>query len=206
MTFDSSDFIIRKARMSDRNHLRAMQIDSLRTLAARCYTREEIEAFITFVGTMDDRLIADSTYFVVEAKGRLLASGGWSRQAASHAAGLPADPTAAKVRNLFVHRDWARHGLGRSLVERIELEALYAGFDRMELNTPLSGASFWRALGYQATRPIELNMPDGIRFRGLSMSKSLVDEAAPALGDDAVPLPPTARGTGDATCCLRQAA
>ena len=53
------------------------------------------------------------------------------------------DPAAglatAKVRSVFVHPDWARHGLGRKLMQRVEAEAWSAGFNELEMNVLLSG-------------------------------------------------------------------
>ena len=166
--------------MSDRNHLRAMQANSMRTLAAHCYSREEIEAFITFVGTMDDQLIDEGTYYLVEIDGRPVASGGWSRIRANYVGGAPVDLSAAKIRSVFVHHDWARHGFGRLLMDRAEQEAFVAGFNRVELNALLSGVPFYRALGYQAVRPMALGLPDGITFRGLTMEKPLGMVASPS--------------------------
>ncbi len=190
MNKDSSSIVIRQARMSDRNHLKAMQASSMRTLARRCYSREEIEAFITFVGTMDDQLIDEGTYSIAETGGRLVASGGWSRIRANYVSGAPVDHTAAKIRSVFVRPEWVRHGLGRMLMEHAEREAFVAGFNRVELNALLSGVPFYRALGYRPLRPIALDLPDGITFRGLTMEKPLgqvagsrpaEDKAAPAM-------------------------
>ena len=159
--------------MSDRNHLRAMQANSMRTLAARCYAREEIEAFLAFVGTMDDQLIDEGTYYLVEVDGRPVASGGWSRMRANYVGNGPVDLSVAKIRSVFVHRDWSRHGFGRLLTERAEREAFVAGFNRVALNALLSGVPFYRALGYRTLRSIALALPDGITFRGLTMDKPL---------------------------------
>ena len=204
MHTDSSNFIIRRARMSDRNHLLAMQANSMRTLAARCYAREEIEAFIAFVGTMDDQLIDEGTYYVVEVDGRPVASGGWSRMRANYVNGAPVDLSAAKIRSVFVHRDWARHGFGRLLMSRAEREAFVAGFSRVKLNALLSGVPFYRALGYRDLRPIALSLPDGITFRGLTMGKPLGIEAPAARTSGAVALSaPSAPPAGGAepACC-----
>ena len=92
MSIDTNDFVIRRARMSDRNHLLAMQANSMRTLATHCYSREEVEAFIAFVGTMDDQLIDEGTYYVVEVGGRPVASGGWSRVRANYIGNAPDGP------------------------------------------------------------------------------------------------------------------
>ncbi len=178
MHTDSSNFVMRRARMSDRNHLLAMQANSMRTLAVHCYAREEIEAFMAVVGTMDDQLIDEGTYYLVEVNGRPVASGGWSRVRANYVADGPVDLSIAKIRSVFVHHDWARHGFGRLLMDRAEQEAFIAGFNRVELNALLSGVPFYRALGYQALRPMALGLPDGILFRGLTMEKPLGKVAA----------------------------
>ncbi len=173
MSTDSANIVIRPARMSDRNHLLAMQANSMRALATYCYSRQEVEAFIAFVGTMDDQLISEGTYYVGERDGRLVASGGWSRVRANYVEGAPVDRAAAKIRSVFVHRDWVRHGFGRLLMDRSEREAFVAGFDRVALNALLSGVPFYRALGYRPVKPIALDLPDGITFRGLTMEKPL---------------------------------
>ena len=188
MSTSATNPIIRQARMSDRNHLLAMQVDSMRRLAIHCYTRDEIEAFIAYVGTMDDQLIDEGTYSLVEVAGRPVASGGWSRMRGNYVGTPPVDPTAAKIRSVFVHHQWARHGFGRMLMERAEREASAAGFDRVELNALLSGVPFYRVLGYEAVRPIALGLPDGITFRGLTMMKVLAAKA-PAVDADRKPVP-----------------
>ncbi len=197
MSLTPSTYVIRRARMRDRNHLRAMQADSMRTLAARCYLREEIEAFITYVGTMDDQLIDEGSYYVADVGGRIAASGGWSRVRGNYLGGgdQPAtDPHAAKIRSVFVDPAWARHGFGRMLMQRAEAEAFAAGYDRVELNAMLSGIPFYRALGYAPLRPIALSMPDRLTFRGMTMGKRLT-----------LAVPPPATGTLgrplDSRCC-----
>lgn len=199
MSIDSSSFTIRRARMSDRNHLLAMQANSMRTLARHCYSHAEVEAFITFVGTMDDQLIQEGTYYVVEVDGRPVASGGWSRIRANYGGGAPVDRTAAKIRSVFVHHDWARHGFGRLLMNRAERESRDAGFDRVELNALLSGVPFYRALGYREVQPIALGLPDGVTFRGLAMGKPLGLETTVTVHAGEAPAMP--RGGFDRACC-----
>jgi GNAT superfamily N-acetyltransferase len=205
MSTDSSTPIIRPARISDRNHLRAMQVDSMRRLAIQCYSRAEVEAFIVYVGTMDDQLIDEGTYYLVEVAGRPVASGGWSRMRGNYIGTPPVDPTAAKIRSVFVHHEWARHGFGRMLMARAEQEAFGAGFDQVELNALLSGVPFYRALGYDAVRPIALGLPDGITFRGLTMMKPLGMDAPSARADTAMapglaPVPAALAGCVDLAC------
>ncbi len=185
MSIETITFVIRRARMNDRNHLRAMQAESMRALAAKCYSAAEIEAFLIYVGTVNDQLIDEGTYYVVEGEGHIVASGGWSRLGTTSVTATGGDPAAslatAKVRSVFVHPDWARHGLGRKLMQRVEAEAWSAGFNELEMNVLLSGVPFYCALGYQPVRPIALSLPDNLMFRGTAMRKSLENAvAAPA--------------------------
>jgi GNAT superfamily N-acetyltransferase len=163
--------------------MRAMQAESMRKLAASCYSRAEIEAFITYVGTMDDQLIDEGTYYLVETGGRIVATGGWSRFRANYVGPADGDPaadlTTAKIRSVFVHPDWKGYGFGRRLMLRAEVEAFTAGFDEAELNALLSGVSFYRALGYQDVRPMALSLPDRVTFRGVTMRKALASAVAP---------------------------
>ncbi len=191
MSTYSSPFTIRQARISDRNHLRAMQIDSMRKLASHCYSRAEVDGFIAYVGTMDDQLIDEGTYYLVEMDGQPVASGGWSRMRGNYVGTPPVDPKAAKIRSVFVHPEWARHGFGRLLMNHAEQAAVAAGFSHVELNALLSGVPFYRALGYEAVRPIALGLPDGITFRGGTMGKPLgIQAVASRAGKPMVPALP----------------
>jgi GNAT superfamily N-acetyltransferase len=177
MSVVSSKFVIRRARAADRNPLRAMQAASMRLLAAHCYTSDEIEAFLTYIGTMDEQLLDEGTYYLVESEGRILASGGWSRLRSNYVDPRGSEPaadlSAAKVRSVYVHPDWARHGLGRMLMQRAEADAWHGGYNRVELNAMLSGVSFYTRLGYRVVRPIAVAMPDSLLFRGITMRKGL---------------------------------
>ena len=108
-------------------------------------------------------LIEDETYFVAETDGTIIGCGGWSKrktlfggdQFSNRDAGL-LDPRldAAKIRAFFVHPNFARHGIGRAILDRCEAEAARKGFISLELMSTLPGVEFYRACGYVATDPI----------------------------------------------------
>jgi GNAT superfamily N-acetyltransferase len=159
-----------------------MQALSTRALTCEFYSRAEIEAFLTYVGTIDEQLLAEGTYYLIEAGAEIVASGGWSQFRATF--GKSSDPVAdlsvAKTRSVFVHPDWTRHGFGTRLMRRAEAEAFAAGFNGMELNAMLSGVDFYTALGYRRVRDIAVSMPEGIVFRGVTMRKGLTPDVARA--------------------------
>jgi GNAT superfamily N-acetyltransferase len=182
MNTEQVAFTVRRARISDRNRLRAMQTLSLRTMTGEFYTPAEIESFLTYVGTIDDNLLAEGTYHLIEAGDEIVASGGWSQFRANFSSGADpaADLSVAKARSVFVHPDWIRHGLGSRLMRVAEAEAFGAGFNEMELNAMLSGVGFYEKLGYRRIRDISLSMPENVVFRGVTMRKPLTQAAARA--------------------------
>src|SRR5882762_5941507 len=97
---------------------------------------------------LDRQLVADGTYFVVEADGRIAGCGGWSRRATLYggdhtpgrdAALLHPATEAARVRAMYTHPDFARRGVGRLILELCEAAARADGFTRLELMGTMSG-------------------------------------------------------------------
>lgn len=106
---------------------------------------------------LDRQLIADRTYFVVEADGRIAGCGGWSRRATlyggDHSPGRDAallDPShdAARVRAMYTHPDFTRRGVGSLILELCETAARAENFTRLELMATLSGQPLYARAGY----------------------------------------------------------
>src|SRR5262245_42248134 len=74
----------RTATRADRDALHALQHASMRALAASYYDEDVIEAFIDHVGTMDDALLDDGTYYTIHIGHTLAACGGWTLRAPSY--------------------------------------------------------------------------------------------------------------------------
>ena len=113
---------------------------------------------------LDRQLVADGTYFVVEADGQIAGCGGWSRRATlyggDHTPGRDAallDPAteAARVRAMYTHPDFARRGVGRLILQLCEAAARDAGFTRVELMATLSGRALYSRCGYADIEAIE---------------------------------------------------
>jgi GNAT superfamily N-acetyltransferase len=124
--------------------------------------KDQIAASRMIMG-LDRQLIADRTYFVVEADRRIAGCGGWSRRATlyggDHTPGRdPAllDPAtqAARVRAMYTHPDFARRGVGRLILALCEAAAAADGFRRVELMATLSGRVLYGACGYEDLEPL----------------------------------------------------
>lgn len=126
---------------------------------------EQIASSRAIMG-IDDQLIADGTYFVVEDVGRIAGCGGWSRRATlyGHNAtpGRDArllDPATepARVRAMYTDPRFTRRGVGRAILVACEDAARAEGFRRLELMSTLSGRPLYEAYGF---RPVEEVLDD----------------------------------------------
>ena len=175
-------FSLRKASMADRPALEELIAVSARGLSRPDYTDSQIEAALRSAFGVDSELIADDTYFVAEADGRIVGCGGWSRHATLFGGDAQPgrrsellDPSrdSARIRAFFVHPDWARRGIGRAILEKCEAEARAHGFRSAELLATLPGHSFYRMLGYAGDERVEHSLAGGVPIDFIPMRKSL---------------------------------
>ncbi|HEY6148272.1 MAG TPA: GNAT family N-acetyltransferase, partial [Thermoanaerobaculia bacterium] len=163
--------------------LRGLIRESVVGLGSRDYSDEQIASALTHLFGVDTRLIDDGTYFVVEEPGRSapVACGGWSRRRTLFGGDQYGDRSddrldpgaeAARIRAFFVHPDRARRGIGAMLIEACERAARDEGFRRMELMATLTGIPLYERRGFVAREPVELSLPDGVRFPLVRMEKT----------------------------------
>lgn len=176
------DLALRKATLEDRAAIEQLIAVSARGLSREDYSDAQIEAAIADVFGVDTELIRDGTYFVVEHNRRLVGCGGWSRRKTlfggdryeGRESGL-LDPARepAKIRAFFVHPGWARHGIGRWLLQTCEAEAQAHGFQRLELMATLPGVKLYRALGYVGSERVTYAIGDGVPIDFVPMQKPI---------------------------------
>jgi GNAT superfamily N-acetyltransferase len=113
---------------------------------------------------LDNQLIDDGTYYVIESDGQLAGCGGWSRRATlyggDHSAGRDAamlDPARdpARIRAMYTHPDFTRRGVGRLIIDLCENAAAAEGFARMELMSTLAGRPLYEAAGFEVIEATE---------------------------------------------------
>jgi GNAT superfamily N-acetyltransferase len=179
---DEASFSLRKASLDDTPVLERLIADSARGLGRHDYTDRQIEAALGTAWGVDTELVRDGTYFVAEAEGAIVGCGGWSRRRtlfggdahAGRQSGL-LDPRrdSARIRAFFVLPNWARHGIGRALLERCEAEALASGFRSAELLATLPGHRLYKAHGYVGNERVVYPLPGGITIEFVPMRKDL---------------------------------
>jgi GNAT superfamily N-acetyltransferase len=176
------NFTLRLASADDIPALRMLIDASVRGLQAADYTPAQIEGALQTVYGVDSQLIADGTYFVVEAESVIVGCGGWSkhktlfggdRWAGREDSLLNPGQDAAKIRAFFVHPNWVRCGIGSMILEACEKAAATAGFTRFEMGATLTGVSLYRARGYVAMENISVPLKNGESFVVVRMEKRL---------------------------------
>lgn len=111
---------------------------------------------------VDRSLIADGTYFVIEAahlkQTTMVGCGGWGRRktlyGGDHTAGRDdslsnPETDAARIRAMYTHPDWTRRGIGTLLLDLGESAARAAGFKTIELGSTIPGEPLYLARGYR---------------------------------------------------------
>ena len=171
---------LRLATLDDVPALEELIPLSVRVLQAPYYSAAQMEAAGGAVFGVDRQLIADGTYFVAEADGRIVGCGGWSKRkslfgsdTARAAEDNLLDPATdpARVRAFFIHHDWARRGIGRAILVASESAIVAAGYSRIELVATLAGELLYRVCGYSEVERYEVPMSGGLKLPVVRMTK-----------------------------------
>ncbi len=186
---------LRLAVPEDVPALRELIEASVRGLQTHDYTPAQIEGALKTVFGVDSQLIADGTYILAEAESgpgdrtgtangppglMIVGCGGWSKRktlygsdhwTAREDALLDPLRDAAKIRAFFIHRDWARRGVGSMILKACEDAATSAGFTRYEMGATLTGAKLFGAKGYIAVKPISIPLVNGESLPVIHMEK-----------------------------------
>jgi GNAT superfamily N-acetyltransferase len=175
-------FLIRPALADDRPALNALIERSALGLSAGFYTQQQAESATREIFGVDSQLVADGTYFAVEADGVIVACGGWGKRSTScggdQAKSKPErllDPAteAAKIRAFFVDPAWARRGLGSLLMTHCSAQAAEAGFSMLELISTMPGEPLYLALGFVEVERYDLLLRQGVRVPVTRMRRAV---------------------------------
>ena len=171
----------RQAREEDIPALEELIPLSVRTLQVPYYSPAQMEMAIGPVFHVDRQLIRDGTYFIVEDARKIVGCGGWSkRKKLSGCDGeqngldelLNPAQDAARIRAFFVHPEWARQGIGASILKASEVAAIKAGFQKAELVATLAGEPLYASHGYIVIKRYDSPMSGGVNLPVVHMAKS----------------------------------
>jgi GNAT superfamily N-acetyltransferase len=179
---------LRRATAADSAAIAELMVASLRELSKGFYTEAQIPSAVTHIAVLDELLVEDGTYFVIEdvldgdAAVSLAACGGWSKRdklytgvgaAAGGADFLVPGRDPARIRAMFVHPRAARRGFGQAILEASERDARDEGFRVLELMSTAPGEPLYTACGYQILERTFLHLPDGCDLPAARMRKEI---------------------------------
>lgn len=175
---------IRLAALDDLPALQTLIPLSVRALSQGYYSSRQIESALRHMFGVDTQLISDATYFVAEADARLIGCGGWSRRRTLFGGDQMKgnedpllDPTvdAARIRAFFVHPNWARRGVGSTIMNGCTRAAYAAGFRMLELVATLPGEPLYRAFGFEPRERFDTPLRDGTTLPVVRMVRQLAE-------------------------------
>ena len=173
----------RPATVDDTLAIGSLVEASIRGFGADFYDQDQLTSSLEHLYGIDQQLIADGTYYVVERDHEIVAAGGWSFRRTAYGGDQFADSRDASrrdarlepaaIRAFYVHPDHKRQGLGRLLHQTCEDAAREAGFRRLELLSTEMGAVFYRELGYVMGETEHADLPDGVKIPIIHMVKQI---------------------------------
>jgi GNAT superfamily N-acetyltransferase len=179
---DIDPWPLRLAHEEDVSALEALIPLSVRALQSTYYSRAQIEAALGPVFGVDRQLIRDGTYFIAEQDRVIIGCGGWSKRRALYGGDrgreredelLDPERDAARVRAFFVHPDWARRGIGRSIMAACERTIRESGFSTVDIVATLAGEPLYALFGYAVVERYEIAMVSGMSLPVVKMNKVL---------------------------------
>ncbi|WP_294123895.1 GNAT family N-acetyltransferase [Sphingomonas sp.] len=176
------DLSHRLASTDDLPALHALMTRSIEHLQGDFLSPQQVRASHKVMG-LDTQLVLDGTYFVVELDNQIVGSGGWSWRATLYGgddsivtrepAALDPATDAAKIRAMYTDPDFARRGIGSTILRLCEEAARNAGFARAEMMATMAGEPLYRACGYLPVESILSAPIDGVQVPLLRMEKAL---------------------------------
>ncbi len=181
---DTIQFRFRKAKISDVLELEELIVKSSKGINNSYYSEKEINAALGTVWVLDEQLIKDGTYWVVENfNGKIIGCGGWSKRKRLFGKQelinvemnmLIPGGDSAKIRAFFVDPDYVRKGIGKKLLDICEQEAKDSGYTSLELVATLSGEKLYKVKGYVELKRQDIETEIGVFSEGVTMGKQLL--------------------------------
>jgi GNAT superfamily N-acetyltransferase len=176
--------VIRLATLDDVPAIQSLIASSVRGLSGAFYSRAQIEGALVAVFGVDTQLIADGTYYVIDAAAGPAAAGGWSFRRTLYGGDqmkgnedprLDPSTEPARIRAFFVHPNFTRRGFARELYMECARAATTAGFQALELMATLPGEPLYTALGFSAVERVSIPIGGGVELPLVRMSRAIGD-------------------------------
>jgi putative acetyltransferase len=164
---NDTNLVVREATVEDARAIIQAHYDAVHTTAARDYETDVLDEWSAVV---DDRVAPmqqqieknpdGSLMLVAEVDGRVVGFG-------------EIVPTAGELRAVYVSSECGRNGVGRALLNELEIRARQFGVPKLWLDSSLTAEPFYRAHGYQSDERTEHRLRSGRMMPCVKMHKNL---------------------------------
>ena len=166
-----SDYALRIATPKDAAAVEALLHASYPTLMTPSYDEAMLAPALELMTKANPSLLGSGTYYLAELPtGRLVGCGGWTLERPGTGT---IESGVAHVRHFAVHPDWGRRGIGRAIFSACERAARAAGTRVFECYSSLNAEEFYRALGFQRIRELDIELRPHVVLRGVLMRRDL---------------------------------
>ena len=166
-----SDYVIRNATACEAGLISYLRFASLVCLELPGQSLATIGKLMSALPDIDSQLLAGGTYHVADKGGDLIGGAGWSvlplvfrgdvlRADNGRPTDIAVGPDAVLVRGFFLDPDMGRRGVAPTLLSKVELGALQAGYSAAEIVVPAAAQLHYRGLGFKPVGRLGLKLND----------------------------------------------
>lgn len=168
-----SDFAyeVRVARPDDAEAVTRLLEASYPELLPAAYDQQFLERALKLITRANPTLLSSGTYYVAgQSSGSLVGCGGWTRERPGTTEVVP---YLGHIRHFGTHPGWIRRGVGRAIYSRCQDTAQAAGIRTFEAYAGINAESFYRALGFERVREIDVEFQPQIIMHGVLMRREI---------------------------------
>lgn len=139
-------------------------------LLADWYPTELLARALPFLTRPNMSLLTAQTYYLAEAAGVPVGSGGWSSEDPETRQELTG---VAFLRHFAVDEAWVGKGIGRAIYLRCAAAARQAGASELQVRSSVNAEPFYAALGFEPLGAMPIVLPGGITFPCIRMHRTI---------------------------------
>lgn len=163
------EFVVRTAEPNDAVLIGNLLEQSYPALMRPNYDEDVLRAALPLMTVATTALLSSGTYYLVkDANEGAIGCGGWTRE---RPGGGKIDLELAHIRHFCTHPDWLRRGIGRAIYARCESEARSRAVRRFECYASLNSEQFYKALGFESVKEIEVPLAQATSFPAILMER-----------------------------------
>jgi N-acetylglutamate synthase-like GNAT family acetyltransferase len=164
-------FAVRVAKANDLKAVDELLKASYPALMASAYDPEVLAPALKLMTRANPTLLVSGTYYVAEdPAGLIVGCGGWTRERPGI---TTVESSLGHIRHFGTHPDWTRRGVGRAIYQLSEDAARAAGVKVFEAYSSLNGESFYRALGFERVREMDIELHPQVFLRAVLMRRDV---------------------------------